>query len=173
MDSSLVVLTGASGVGKTTLALAIEKRHPEILVFRADTIGVPSAEVMATYGPGHHPGGAWQRAMTLQWFERISPILSQGKPILFEGQMRLAFIHEALAVQNITHARIILVECDDETRNARLTVDRQQPELANESMAGWSRYLHNEAAEAGYEILDTSAVPLAESIARIVSYLQP
>ena len=87
--------------------------------------------------------------------------------------MRIAFLQEALAGQHILEARVLLVECDDETRRARLTDDRKQPELANESMMGWSRYLHQEAVEAGYEILDTGATPLAETVARVLSYLAP
>ena len=167
-----VILTGASGSGKTTIALAIENEHPEIAVFRADTIGVPSAEVMASYGTGYQPGGAWQRAMTLQWMEQIAPVVASGRPVLFEGQMRLAFIQEALAVQGLSHARVVLVECDDETRTVRLTHNRLQPELANESMMGWSRYLHEEAMSFGYEVLDSGAITLAESVERIVSYLR-
>ncbi len=95
MTGSLVVLTGASGVGKTTIADVIEKRHPECAVFHFDTVGVPSAEIMATFGLGHEPGGAWQRAMTLQWFKRIGPVLKTGRAVLFEGQMRIAFVQEA------------------------------------------------------------------------------
>jgi len=171
MQGTFVVLTGASGGGKTTIALAIEDTHPEFSVFRFDTIGVPSPEVMAAFGSGHQPGGAWQRAMTLQWFERIAPILASDRSVLFEGQMRVAFVQEALAVHGITHARVILVECDDETRTARLTYDRQQAELANESMMRWSRYLHEEAVEAGCEIIDTGVISLDESVERIVSYL--
>jgi predicted kinase len=60
----LVIMTGASGSGKTTIAKAIEVYHPSITVFRFDNIGVPSAEVMASFGTDHQPGGAWQRAMT-------------------------------------------------------------------------------------------------------------
>lgn len=172
MAASFVILTGASGVGKTTMALAIESAHPEFSVFRCDTIGVPSPEVMATFGTGHQPGGAWQRAVTLQWMERIAHILTSGQSVLFEGQMRIAFIQEALAVHNISHARIVLVECDDETRNARLTHDRLQPELANENMSGWSRYLHQEAVEAGCDILDSGTTGVVESIERIVCWLR-
>jgi ABC-type glutathione transport system ATPase component len=171
MMGSFVVLTGASGGGKTTIARAIEDTHPEFSVFRFDTIGVPSVEIMDTFGTGHQPGGAWQHAMTLQWFERIAPVLQSGRSVLFEGQMRIAFIQEALVVHQISHAHVILVECDDQTRTARLTHDRQQPELANDSMTGWSLYLHQEAVEAGYEIFDTGLVPLSESVERIVSYL--
>ncbi len=167
-----MVLTGASGAGKTTIASVIETLHPEFTVFRFDTMGVPSAEVMAAFGTGHQPGGAWQRAMTLRWVERITPFLKTGASVLLEGQMRIAFIQEALTTYEISNARVILVECDDETRTGRLTNDRQQPELANDSMSSWSRYLHQEALEAGCEIVDTGALPLAESVRRIVDHLQ-
>jgi predicted kinase len=169
----LVILTGASGSGKTAIAREIDTSHPEIAVFRFDTIGVPSAEIMATYGNGYQPGGAWQRAMTLEWFERIASVLKSGQRVLFEGQMRIAFVQEALDAHGITDARIICVECDDATRTARLTHDRLQPHLANESMMGWSRYLHQETIAAGYEILDTTALSLAESIQCVLAALEP
>jgi hypothetical protein len=172
VGTELVILTGASGSGKTAIAREIEANHPEITVFRFDSIGVPSPEIMATYGHGYQPGGAWQRAMTLQWFERIAPVLKSGQRVLFEGQMRIAFVQEALDTQGITGARIICVECDDATRTARLAHDRLQPELANESMMGWSRYLHQETIAAGYEILDTTALSLTESIQHVLATLE-
>ncbi|HEX4319879.1 MAG TPA: hypothetical protein VHZ52_03190 [Acidobacteriaceae bacterium] len=173
MNPKFVILTGASGSGKTAIAREIETNYPEITVFRFDTIGVPSAEIMATYGTGHQPGGAWQRAMTLKWLERIASVLKCGQRVLFEGQMRIAFVQEALDAQKITGARIICVECDDATRTARLTHDRLQPELANESMMGWSRCLHQETLAAGYEILDTTALSLAESTQYVLAALEP
>ena len=72
----------------------------------------------------------------------------------------------------IPNAHVILVECDDSTRDLRLIHDRRQPELASESMKGWSRYLHDEAVEAGIEVLDTGKRTLAESVEYIVSCLQ-
>jgi dephospho-CoA kinase len=172
MNGSLIVLTGASGVGKTTIAIEVKRAHPDYEVFRFDSIGVPSPEVMATFGTDHQPGGAWQRAMTLQWFERIAPLVNDGRRVLFEGQMRIAFIKEALYLQNISNARVIVVECDDSTRDARLIHERGQSELANDGMRDWSHYLHSEAVEAQIEILDTSRMTLAESVARIAKYLQ-
>jgi RNase adaptor protein for sRNA GlmZ degradation len=173
MNPKLVILTGASGSGKTAIALEIEANHPEIAVFRFDTIGVPSAEVMATYGDGYQPGGAWQRAMTLQWFERIASVLKSGQRVLFEGQMRIAFVQEALDAQGIIGARIICIECDDATRTARLAHDRLQPELANENMMGWSRYLHQEAIAAGHKILDTTTLSSTESMQHVLAALEP
>ncbi len=172
MSGSLVVLTGASGCGKTTIALEVERQYPEYDVFRFDTIGVPPAEVMEAFGEGHQPGGAWQRAMTLEWFERIAPLVNRGRHVLFEGQMRLAFILEALSINHVPYVGIILLEGSDSTRDHRLIYHRQQPELANDSMRGWSCYLHNEAVEAGIEILDTSERTLAESVAHVEMYLR-
>jgi len=169
---SLVIMTGASGSGKTAIAETIEANHPSITVFRFDTVGVPSAEIMATFGTGHQPGGAWQRAMTLHWFERIASTLAAGRSVLFEGQMRIAFIEEALNTFAIRNARILCVECDDTTRIRRLMHDRLQPELADEGMLGWSRYLHQEAIEAGHEILDTTNLSLNESVRRVLSILK-
>jgi hypothetical protein len=167
-----VILTGASGSGKTAIARTIEMEHPAIAVFRFDTIGVPSAEVMASYGSGHQPGGAWQRAMTLQCFETIAPVAGTGRPVLFEGQMRIAFIQEALAASSMRDASVLCVECNDATRLHRLHHDRLQPELADEHMMAWSRYLHREAVEAGYPILDTTDRPLAESVRVVLALLQ-
>jgi hypothetical protein len=163
-------MTGASGSGKTAIARTIEGGYPSITVLRFDTIGVPSPEVMATFGIGYQPGGAWQRAMTLQWLERIAPIVAGGQTVLFEGQMRIAFIQEALTTFAIENARILCVECDDATRTRRLTEDRIQPELADKSMMRWSRYLHQEAVKAGCQILDTTHLSLGDSV-RVVLHL--
>jgi uridine kinase len=55
----LVILIGASGSGKTTIARRIEDRFAEdVEVFYFDRIGLPSPEKMiAEYGSGE----AWQR----------------------------------------------------------------------------------------------------------------
>jgi len=86
--------------------------------------------------------------------------------------MRIAFIQEALTTFAIKGARVLCVECDEFTRTRRLVHDRLQPELANESMMGWSRYLRLEAVEAGYEILDTTSLSLADSVGVVLTILQ-
>ncbi len=106
-------------------------------------------------------GWQWQKAMTLGWIERIKPLLSADRPVLFEGQMRIAFIREALTAYAISDAEIILADCDDATRSARLCSDRGQPALANPDMMNWARYLREEAQATGSEILDTGITSLA------------
>jgi dephospho-CoA kinase len=170
---SLVILTGASASGKTTLARAIQQKHRshcEVLSF--DSIGVPSNEEMKAFGSGHQPGGAWQRAMTIQWMKRIVALLRAGAPVLFEGQMRIAFIQEALAMVGIDSSHVLLVDCDDVTRADRLRTERRQPQLANNDMMAWARYLRAEAMQAGCDVMDTGVMPIEECRAHIESLLR-
>ena len=127
---------------------------------------------MATYVGDYGPGGGWQRAMTMEWMQRMAPLLNSGKMVLFEGQMRIAFIEEALAAEGITNARVVLIDCSDSVRVARLTNDRRQPDLANEDMMNWGRFLREEAKRGGYEILDTGPIPVTSSIDRLVAFLR-
>lgn len=171
MQNPFVILTGASGVGKTTIAEAIEKLDPGISVYQGDKVGPPPAEILSDFGPATGPGGAAQRGFALYWIGQISKH-SSARPVLLDTQCRIAFLQEALSLHRISWARIVLVECNDSVRDARLVDDRRQPELANEDMANWSRYLHQEAVDAGIEILDTGSVSLTQAVARICSYLK-
>jgi len=164
-----VVLTGASGSGKTTIAHAIEQRHAaDVDVFYFDRIAVPPAKQMITeYGSGE----GWQRAKTIEWMVKLAPLSRSGRPLLFEGQTRLAFLAEGAEVAADAAYLPILVDCDDETRSRRLALERKQPELANESMMDWARYLRAEAGRCGCEILDTSMLSLEQCISHVMGRL--
>jgi hypothetical protein len=165
VTTPLVILTGASGAGKTTIARRFLDQYPSLCnVFFFDSIAVPSLKTMESEFGGPE---VWQRAMTLRWIERIRPSLSTQKPALFEGQMRIAFIRDALSAHGIANARIILLDCDDASRATRLHLDRAQPDLANPTMMSWARYLRDEALRFGSEILDTSHQSLDQSVAII------
>jgi predicted kinase len=162
---NLIVLTGASGSGKTTIADAIAARFAgEIEVHDFDSIGVPPLKQMtADYGSP----AAWQRAMTFKWMERLAERAAQGRKLLFEGQMRLAFVAEAAKAIGLSYLPL-LVDCDDETRRHRLAVDRRQPELADAEMMNWAAFLRREAVANGCEILDTSGLSLDESVRAVI-----
>jgi shikimate kinase len=165
----LVVLIGASGSGKTTIARAIEDRFTESVdVFFFDRIGVPSPEQMiAPYGSGE----GWQRAKTVEWLAKLAQVVKTGRKVVFEGQTRLAFLaHGATAAGGLAYLPI-LVDCDDEARLNRLTIDRGQPELANEDMLNWARYLRREAKDNGCEVLDTSLLSLDEAVSFVMTRL--
>jgi hypothetical protein len=64
----------------------------------------------------------------------------------------------------------LLVDCDDEARARRLSLDRQQPELANQAMLNWARYLRRAAKRSECGILDTSALALDQCISPLPGY---
>lgn len=167
---AFVILIGASGSGKTTIARAIASRYSgEVQVFHFDHIGVPSAQQMtAEYGSGE----AWQRAKTLEWIVKLASVVAAASAVLFEGQTRPSFLAEAAAATGNIKFTPILIDCDDRTRARRLSRDRQQPELVTDDMMNWARYLRREAQARGYEILDTSALPLHESVAYVLARLR-
>jgi len=165
----LVVLTGASGSGKTAIANAIKIRRPNIAeVLHFDSIGVPSSGAMVA---GWGTGEAWQRAMTLAWMARIATMSGHDRPVLFEGQMRLSFVRKGLLSSSIADARMILVDCNDATRSQRLSANRNQPELASSTMMDWAAFLRREAQMTGCEVLDTSEISLEESVEQVCRYL--
>jgi dephospho-CoA kinase len=165
----LVVLTGASGAGKTTIANAVENRRPKVAdVNYFDRVGVPTPEGMTA---GWGSGEAWQRAATIQWMERLKKLQDQETALLFEGQMRFAFVEEGLRLAGIDNARIVLVDCNDSVRSSRLDRERGQPDLANPTMMNWARYLRREAQAGGYDVLDTSALTLDQSVDQVCAYL--
>jgi chloramphenicol 3-O-phosphotransferase len=164
-----VILTGASGVGKTSAADFIEKLRTDILVYQGDRIGLPPDEIMAGYGHTEEPGGPTQRGFALYWIGIIAEQLKSGQTILLETQCRIAFLREALSLNGIEGAWIVLLECSDETREARLS-QRGHSELANEQMSDWSRFLHAEAKEFGLEIVDTSRLSVLACASHILNY---
>ena len=161
----LVVLTGASGSGKTAIAEAITSRYfGHVDVYHFDRVGVPPLEQMiAKYGSGE----VWQRATTFEWMARLAAIPPIGHRTLFEGQMRLSFVSEAAAAAGITNYALILVDCDDATRTRRLAFHRGSPDLANTTMMNWAMYLRDEAKQLRCTILDTTLTSLEACVEQV------
>ena len=165
-----VILIGASGSGKTTIARAIAERYADdVEVFHFDQIGAPSAKRMITeYGSGE----GWQRAKTIEWMAKLAPLSRSGRRLLFEGQTRLRFLAEGAEAAGVPAYLPILVDCDHEIRSRRLSLERQQPELVNESMMNWAGDLRREAEESGCETLDTSKLSLEQCIIHVMARLR-
>jgi RNase adaptor protein for sRNA GlmZ degradation len=164
-----VILTGASGSGKTAICDAIASRYTESVdVYHFDQVGVPSlGEMIANYGSTE----AWQLAKTHEWMVKIAANRRTERHVLFEGQMRCSFALEAAAAAGITELILILIDCDDDTRIRRLRLERRQPDLANSAMMTWARYLRNEAYQLHCTILDTTFLSLEECVKQIWTQL--
>jgi RNase adaptor protein for sRNA GlmZ degradation len=163
----LVILTGACGSGKTTIASFFAARHFDLAdTVHFDSLGVPTLEEMVrSFGSGE----AWQRATTFRWMERLASPLRDGRSVLLEGQIRRSFVEEACRAFHIVDSKQILIDCNDIVRLRRLREVRKQPELANEDMFSWARLLRSEAISSRDMILDTSTVALDESVAAVRS----
>jgi hypothetical protein len=160
---TLLILTGASGAGKTTIAEGVRDRYGDkVDVLFFDSIGVPSLEEFVRL---REAGVNWQRDKTFEWLARIAA-RPGGKPTLFEGSTQIKYLHEAAGAAGLA-AKIILIDCDDATRTERLHGPRGQPELANTDMSNWARYLRDQAREFGCEIWDTSHCSLDVSVAHV------
>jgi len=160
----LIILIGASGSGKTAVAALLGTRpswagHTHYF----DSIGVPSAEEMESYGGGE----AWQRWATEEWVRRIATLDS---PIeLLEGQTRPSFLQPELAKHPGLDPTIILLDCTPAVRRHRLVELRRQSDLANPTMENWAVYLRAQADAFGLLVIDTSDLTVEEVAAAVES----
>lgn len=163
---NIIVLTGASGVGKSSLVndLKLALNPEDFRFFHFDAIGVPTFEEMVEeFGSTEN----WQKLKTFEWMERLVQ-LSGEQTLIFEGSTSITFIQEGFQRQSFDSYQIVLIDCTVEEMNRRLIQDRNQPELVNEHMANWLAYLREQAKEMGVEILDTSKYSRAEMVSLFV-----
>ena len=161
----IIFLSGASGAGKTHLLEACQQAftHPQLYYEHFDNIGVPTIEVMHTdYGS---PEG-WQAAMTYEWVRRFKEDYSNKTLFIFEGQYNFDFALKACDELKINNYQLILVTVPEAIRVERLLHLRQQPELVNEHMNNWAKFLENQAKQLNLPIIDTSALTTPEAVRR-------
>jgi GTPase SAR1 family protein len=162
--NKIFFITGASGVGKTTLLEQFKQKyaHKNWGFLHFDSIGVPEASSMVKeYGSQ----AAWQEAMTMNWIESLIHKYNFDC-IFFEGQVNLNFIKQGFVRHNFTNYKIILVDAAEEEMAYRLTHQRLQPDLLNDDMKNWLKFLRQQAQAQNVPIIDTtgksSEVVLAE-----------
>ncbi|HSU14880.1 hypothetical protein [Longimicrobium sp.] len=161
---ALLVLTGASGAGKTTLVHALEELHlPGVGCYYFDSIGVPSPEEMTRDFGGRE---RWQAAATEQWILRLMRNDDDVRVAVLDGQVRPSALRADLERLGARRWRIALADCGHDERNARLHGPRAQPELATRDMDCWAAYLRGQADALGYPVIDTSR-PLEACVAEL------
>ena len=147
-------ITGASGVGKTTLFCHLKEKYSNMgwPFLNFDSIGVPSlGEMNKEFGS---PSG-WQRTKTFEWINTLRSEYNSEK-IFIEGQVNLKFIQEGFEMHKFKDYLIILIECSEEVMGYRLIYERRQPELFNEDMKNWLKFLRCQAMEMGASVIETS-----------------
>lgn len=104
---TLVVVTGPSGFGKTTLAHSLSKAIPCFVVCRDEI-----KEGMVHAAPGYEaaPGDALTRKSSELLFDMVELLLSRGVTVVAEA----AFQHDlwaSLLERVEDHARVVIVQC--------------------------------------------------------------
>ena len=166
----ILFITGASGAGKTYLVEKMEKviSHNRLGYFKFDTIGVPSFEEMIRkFGSGEK----WQENATQQWVKRFATDKTLPPVIIFEGQYNLDFAIDACKKFCVEEYRIVVATVPDKVMTERLISMRNQPELVNENMFNWSKFLRTQGEAKGSLILDTSAITTEEAINHLLEEL--
>ena len=157
---AILVLTGASGAGKTTLTLKLnELAIPGVKGINCDRVKI---EVDETADP------ADQQADVLRyWISHLSQPETGIELAVLDTQIRPHRAREVLNQAAIEYAQIVLVDCDPVKRNERLHIERRQPELANPQMDCWAAYLRGQADALKLSIIDTSNDALDESLVEL------
>ena len=153
---AILVLTGASGAGKTTLTLKLnELEIPGVKGFNCDRVKIESDEMSASTD--------LQADILRYWISHLSQSETGIELAVLDTQIRP---HRALEVLNQAEilSRIVLVDCEPVKRNQRLHMDRAQPELANPQMDCWAAYLRGQADALNLSIIDTSNDPIDKSL---------
>lgn len=166
---AILVLTGASGAGKTTLVHALaDLRLPGVGCYYFDEIGVPSPEEMTRRFGG---GEQWQSAMTEEWIARLLRNDDGVRVAVLDGQVRASMARGHLERLGARHWQVALADCGHAERNARLHGPRAQPELATGDMDCWAAYLRGQADALGLPVIDTSR-PIADAVAELAALAQ-
>jgi len=152
MSDSILFVTGASGAGKTATLRRLAAAEPWAQRCHFfDSIGVPEpSERVARAGDGE----TWRTWATKRWVEtlRASP-----EPIaILEGQTPPSCILDAVGRSAGVRYAIVLLDCSWAVREHRLSVLREQPELASADMLTWAKHLKREADALSVPVIDTT-----------------
>jgi hypothetical protein len=162
----IVIVTGASGAGKTAVVRALESRSlPRVRCFYFDSIGVPSSDVMDRDFGG---GEKWQEHATAQWLTRFDELSDDTRVAVLDGQTRPSFVFDAADRAPTSALHVVLFHCSPDAREARLRGPRGQPELASDRMTNWADYLRDQATALGLPVVDTTM----QTIAQATDYLE-
>jgi len=157
---AILVLTGASGAGKTTLTLKLnDLAIPGIKGINCDRVKIESHETASS---------ADRQADVLRyWISHLRQPETGIELGVLDTQIRPHLALEVLKQTGIDCAQIVLVDCDPVKRNERLRLDRSQPELARPQMDCWAAYLRGQADALKLSIIDTSNDSIDKSLGEL------
>lgn len=135
----LLLLTGSSASGKTTLAQALP-RMQNLVVRDFDEVGVPS-----------DADKAWRHRAGESWFQRALQLQEQGQDLLLACQTPLGEALATPSADRLDGLAVCLIDCSDEDRLARLG---QRPGPHSEEVlrafVGWAEFMRHHHLDPQY-----------------------
>jgi len=170
MPVSIVVVTGASGAGKTATVAALATRAiMGVRCFHFDSIGVPTPEEMER---DHGGPEQWQAQATAQWLTRLAGLDADVRVAVLDAQTRPSTVLGPTGTHPSWNAHVVLLDCSPEVRRRRLRGPRGRPELATARMDSWAAYLRGQADALGLCVIDTTDLTVAEAAQHLEAIVQ-
>jgi hypothetical protein len=164
----ILVVTGASGSGKTAAVRALEARALSgVRCYYFDAVGVPPLEQHGSGGPE-----GWQAVTTKEWLRRLAADPDGAEVYVLDGQTRPSFVRSAVEGTPTDLVRIVLLDCAPTVRHARLVGPRGQPELSNSRMDSWAAYLRGQADALNLPVIDTTSLDIDAVVDALVVHVQ-
>lgn len=162
-EPCIILITGASGTGKTTIVKALKDslgaEHTSVFFF--DDIGIPSIDEMIK---GHGSPEKWQQWATHNWIDRLHNEYNK-KVLILEGSFYPEFALQKMQELRINNYMIICLSTERSVREKRLIEERCQPGLANQDMENYAMALSEKTLAAKGIVIDSTR----ESVANIVN----
>lgn len=154
---AVLILTGASGAGKTALTLRLsEQKIAGVECINCDRVKIDDSK---TKDPSDY-----QASILTYWLSYLCNLERRIDLAVLDTQIRPHRAREVLHQAGILHSEIVLIDCDSEKRNARLCGERGQPELASVQMDCWAAYLRGQADALNLPIISTSDDSINKSL---------
>ena len=159
---AIIVLTGASGAGKTTILLALaDLQLTGVECINCDRVNL---EMDKSVDPSDR-----QAAVLRHWIREMKDREDRVCLAVLDTQIRPHQALEVIAEEGINNFEIVLVDCDPNIRNQRLVAERQQPELVNHRMDCWAAYLRGQADALKLPIIDTTKESVETGVKHLLS----
>ncbi|MDC0348809.1 AAA family ATPase [Alphaproteobacteria bacterium] len=166
-NSHIILITGASGSGKTTALHSINEILPSLIsLHHFDDIGVPTVkEMIKEYGTVER----WQEEITHRWIERLSKIRNK-KLVFLEGSFNPEFAVSHLKKLKIRNYSLICLYTKKSIRDKRLIIHRNQPDLATQEMENFSNLLKEKTLNLKGTVLSSEGSPseIARTIIKLI-----
>lgn len=166
LNFMLILITGASGSGKTTFLQSLARQLPtqDVVTFHFDDVGVPTPEEMIKK---HGSVEGWQKATTEAWIEKISKITTK-KTVILEGSFNPDFAVNHAQHLGIKNYKLICLHADRSIREKRLIEQRKQPELATDDMENFAQFLIARTLALGGTVVNSEVEYSPELITQIL-----